>query len=221
LLLPSTCSHASLKTDALAYNHSTLIQIPVEEKNLMPVTMLDPKTALIVVDLQKGIINSPFIHPVSGVIERTGALLDAFRQRDLPVVLVNVAGGAPGRTEQPRRFSTFPEGFSDLIPELDRQAGDIVVTKRTWGAFASTDLEVQLKANGVTQVVVTGVATGTGVEATARQAYEHGFNVTLALDAMTDLRAEAHEYSLASVFPRLGETGSTQDILNLLATRSA
>jgi nicotinamidase-related amidase len=221
LLLPSTCSRASWKTDALAYNHSTLIQFAVEEKNLMPVTTLDPKTALIVVDLQKGIINSPFIHPVAGVIERTRALLDAFRQRDLPVVLVNVTGGAPGRTEQPRRFSTFPEGFTDLIPELDRRAGDIVVTKRTWGAFASTDLEAQLKASGVTQVVVTGVATGTGVEATARQAYEQGFHVTLALDAMTDLRPEAHEYSLASVFPRLGETGSTLDILTLLAARSA
>jgi len=67
----------------------------------MPLTTLDPKTALIVVDLQKGIINSPFIHPVTGVVERTCALLNAFRQRDLPVVLVNVAGGAPGRTEQP------------------------------------------------------------------------------------------------------------------------
>jgi nicotinamidase-related amidase len=169
----------------------------------MPLTALDPKTSLIVVDLQKGIINSPFIHPVAGVIERTCALLDAFRQHDLPVVLVNVAGGAPGRTEQPRRFSTLSEGFSDLIPELDRHFSDIVVTKRTWGAFASTDLETQLKAKGVTQVVVTGVATGTGVEATARQAYEQGFNVTLAVDVMTDARPEAHEYSLASVFPRL------------------
>ncbi len=187
----------------------------------MPLTTLDPKTALIVVDLQKGLINSPFIHPVGGVIKQSYALLDAFRQRDLPVVLVNVAGGAPDRTEQPRRFSTFPEGSSDLIPELDRQASDIVVTKRTWGAFASTDLETQLKAKRVTQVVVTGVATGTGVEATARQAYEQGFNVTLALDAMTDGRPEAHEYSLASVFPRLGEMGSTQDILSLLATGSA
>ena len=59
------------------------------------------------------------------------------------------------------------------------------------------------------------------VETTARTAYEHGYNVTLAIDAMTDMRPEAHEYSLASVFPRLGETGSTQDILNLLAARSA
>jgi nicotinamidase-related amidase len=187
----------------------------------MPVKTLDPKTALIIIDLQKGLMNSPFIHPIAGVIERTRALLEAFRQLDLPVVLVNVAGGSPGRTEQPRRYSTLPEGFSDLIPELDRQSSDIVVTKRTWGAFASTDLEAQLKAKGVTQVVITGVATGTGVEATARQAYEHGFNVTLALDAMTDMRPEAHKYSLTHVFPRLGETGSTQDILDLLATSSA
>jgi nicotinamidase-related amidase len=187
----------------------------------MPLTTLDPKTFLIVVDLQKSIISSPFIHPFAGVIERTCALLDAFRQRNLPVLLVNVAGGALGRTEQPRRFSTLPEGFSDLIPELDRQSSDIVVTKRTWGAFASTDLESQLKATGVTQAVITGVATGTGVEATARQAYEQGFNVTLALDAMTDVRPEAHQYSLTHVFPRLGETGSTPDVLNLLATWSA
>lgn len=187
----------------------------------MPVTMLDPKTALIVVDLQKGIVNLPVIHPIAGVIERTCALLNAFRQRGLPVVLVNVAGAAPGRTEQVRRFATLPEGFSELIPELNRQSGDIVITKRTWGAFANTDLEAQLKAIGVTQVVITGVATGSGVEATARQAYEAGFNVTLAIDAMTDPRPEAHAYSLASVFPRLGETGPTEDILALLTARSA
>lgn len=95
------------------------------------------------------------------------------------------------------------------------------MTKRTWGAFASTDLENRLKAMGVTQVVVTGVATGTGVESTARQAYEHGFNVTLALDAMTDARPEAHDYSIKNVFPKLGETGTAQDIIDLLATRSA
>jgi nicotinamidase-related amidase len=190
-------------------------------ETLVPLTALDPNAALIVVDLQKDLINSPFIHPIADVIERTRALLHAFRRRDLPVVLVNVAGGAPGRTEQPRRYSTIPQGFSDLIPELDRQPSDIVVTQRTWGAFAITNLEAQLKAKGVTHVVVTGVSTGTGVEATALQAYEHGFNVTLALDAMTDMRPEAHEYSLAHVFPRLGETGSTQDILDLLAKRTA
>ena len=73
-----------------------------------------------------------------------------------------------------------------------------------------------MKALGVTQVVIAGVATGTGVEATARQAYEQGFNVTLAIDAMTDMRPEAHDYSIRNVFPRLGETGATQEIVDLL-----
>jgi nicotinamidase-related amidase len=91
------------------------------------------------------------------------------------------------------------------------------VTKQTWGAFATTDLEAQLKALGVTQVVVTGVATSVGVESTARQAYEAGFNVTLPVDAMADLSSEAHERAVALVFPRLGETGATQDVLALLA----
>src|SRR6202050_5687391 len=128
-----------------------------------------------------------------------------------------VAGRAPGRTEQgPRGNTSISEGWTDLLPQLDQQPSDIVVTKRSWGAFATTDLEHQLKARGVTQVVVTGVVTSTGVEATRRQAYEQGFNVTLAIDAMTDVREEAHEYSIKNVFPRVGETGSTQEIFSLL-----
>ena len=185
----------------------------------MPVTTLDPETALIVVDLQRGIVGLPFVSTIDKVVERSRALLDAFRQRGLPVVLVNVAGGAPGRTEQTRRQQTLPPGWTDFIPELGQQPTDIVVTKRTWGAFASTDLENRLKALGITHVVITGVATGTGVEATARQAYELGFNVTLALDAMTDVRPEAHDYSTTNVFPRLGETGTAEDIIHLLEAR--
>ena len=95
------------------------------------------------------------------------------------------------------------------------------MTKRTWGAFANTDLEAQLNALQVTQVVIAGVATGISVEATARQAYEQGFNVTLAIDAMTDMRAEAHDYSIKNVFPRLGETGTSQEIIDLLPARRA
>jgi len=183
----------------------------------MPLTTLDRKTALIVIDLQKGIVKGDFVHPIGEIVGRTRALIEVFRTRSLPVVLVNVAGRAPGRTEQgPRGNLSFSEGWSDLLPELDRQPSDLAVTKRSWGAFATTDLEQQLKAQGVTQVVVTGVATSGGVEATARQAYEQGFNVTLAIDAMTDLREESHRYSIEKVFPRVGETGTTKEIVSLL-----
>jgi nicotinamidase-related amidase len=187
---------------------------------IMALTMLDPITALIIVDLQRGIVDLPSVHAMGDVVARASALATAFRRRRLPVVLVNVAGGAPGRTERPRPGGPFPDGWTDLIPELDRQPDDIAVTKRTWGAFASTDLEGRLRQRRVTQVIIAGVATGTGVESTARQAYEAGFNVTLATDAMTDPRSEAHDYSIANVFPRLGESGSTQAIIDLLATRS-
>ena len=107
------------------------------------------------------------------------------------------------------------------LTTLDPQPADILLMRRTWGVFASTDPERRLKTLGVTQVVITGVAPGTGVESTARQAYEQGFNVTLALDAMTDLRPEAHDYSIRSVFPRLGETGTAQDIIDLLQAKRA
>ncbi|OEC95122.1 MULTISPECIES: isochorismatase family cysteine hydrolase [unclassified Rhizobium] len=188
----------------------------------MALTALDQQTALIVVDLQKGIMSAAFIEPIAPVIERAVALIRAFRQHDLPVVFVKVAGTAPGRAEQPRRhIGPLPDGFTDFIPDLDQQPGDIVVTKYSWGAFATTDLDARLKSLGVTQVVVIGVATGTGVEATARQAFEAGYNVALAIDAMTDTRPEAHAYSIKNVFPRLGETATTEEIMTELAKRNA
>ena len=182
----------------------------------MPVTTLDPKTALIVIDLQKGIVGLPTAHPIGGVLAAATVLTAAFRRRGLPVALVNVAGGAPGRTEQNRSLQGLPADWADLAPELNAQPGDLLVTKRTWGAFTNTDLAARLKALGVTQVALAGVATSIGVESTARQAYELGFNVTLALDAMTDMSREAHDNSVARIFPRLGETGSAREIVDLL-----
>jgi nicotinamidase-related amidase len=183
----------------------------------MTISTLDAKTALLVVDLQKGIVGLPTAHPMADVMANTVKLLGAFRQRGLPVVLINVAGGAPGRIEQSRVRREMPAGWADLVPELDRQPGDHIVTKRTWGAFTNTDLEQRLRQAGVTQVVIAGVATGAGVESTARHAHELGFNVALAVDAMTDLSAEAHDHSVERIFPRLGEIGTTKQITDLVS----
>ena len=182
----------------------------------MTVTTLDANTALIVIDLQQGTVTRPTAPPMDEVVRHAVALTEAFRRHRLPVVLVNVAGGAPGRTEQARDHREFPAGWTDLIPELNRQPRDHVVTKRTPGAYTNTGLEAHLRALGVTQVVIVGVSTSNGVEVTARQAYELGFNVTLATDAMTDLQADAHAYSITRVFPRIAETGTTQEIIGLL-----
>lgn len=182
----------------------------------MPLTTLDPKTALIVIDLQQGIVALPTAQPTDVIVARAAALADAFRKHHLPVVLVNVAGGAPGRAEQIRNIADLPAGWTDLVPALNQQPSDHLVTKKTWGAFTGTNLAAYLKDQGVTQIVIAGVATSIGVESTARHAHELGFNVTLAIDAMADLRADAHTNSITNIFPRLGETGSAREIIDLL-----
>jgi nicotinamidase-related amidase len=179
----------------------------------MPLTTLDPQTALILIDLQKGIVSYPTAHPADDVVGNAGRLARAFRNRGLPVILVNVVGSASGRVEQVRRPAERPADWADLVPELDPQPSDHRVSKKTWGAFTHTDLESHLRSLAVTQVVLAGIATSIGVESTARQAYELGFNVTLAIDAMTDLNADAHLNSVTRIFPRLGETGTTREIL--------
>jgi nicotinamidase-related amidase len=182
----------------------------------MPLTKLDTTTALIVIDLQKIILGLPTVHPVGEVVNQAAVLADAFRRHRLPVVLVNGDGVAPGRTEQAFRMHEFPAGWTDLLPELNQQPEDHIVTKQTWGAFTNTDLDEYLKKQRVTQVVIVGIATSFGVESTARHAYEFGFNVTLAVDAMTDMNADAHTNSITRIFPRLGETGTAQQIIDLL-----
>lgn len=184
----------------------------------MPVTTIDPKPALVVIDLQKGILTAPTVHPVDGILDRAASLATAFRRHGLPVVLVNVAGGAPGRTEAGARASgqTRPADWADLAEELDVRPGDHLVTKHRWGAFHGTGLDELLQGLGVTQVVLAGIATSLGVESTARAAHEHGYHVVLATDAMTDLDADAHENSIGRIFPRLGETASTGEIVDVL-----
>jgi nicotinamidase-related amidase len=186
----------------------------------MPITTLDPRTALIVIDLQKGIVGMPTVHPGAEIVKRAAALAEAFRRHGLPVVLVNVDSLAPGRTEQQApNLAAFPADWTELVPELNRRPHDHAVTKRTWGAFTGTGLDAHLKGLGVTQVVIAGIATSAGVDSTARQAHELGYHVTLAVDAMTDRSGEAHANSVARIFPRLGETGTTQDVIDLLDKR--
>ena len=187
----------------------------------MPITTLDPTSALVVIDLQKGLLGYPTLRPIAEIIDTAATLATAFRRHGLPVALVSVDARAPGRTDHARPWTPPPAGWDELVPELAAQPGDIRITKRVPGAFGDSPLASELRARGVTQVVVVGVSSSQGVEATARGAYDLGFNVTLPLDAMTDVDAAQHAYSTTRVFPRIAETGASADVLALLATRGA
>jgi nicotinamidase-related amidase len=183
----------------------------------MPLTKLDATAALIVIDLQKGIVGLPTVHPATKIVARSAQLAHAFRERGLPVVLVNVTGTAPGRTDVgPRNLSSLPADWAELVPELEQQPGDYLVSKQRVGAFIGTSLDEILRKRGVTQVFVTGIATCGGVEATARSASDYGYNVVIVLDAVTDRDAEAHQITVQKIFPRISETDTTDNVLRLL-----
>ncbi|MFB7504150.1 MULTISPECIES: isochorismatase family cysteine hydrolase [Streptomyces] len=186
----------------------------------MSVTAVDRKTALIVVDLQKGIIGLPLAHPAADVLARNAELLAAFRRRRLPVVLVNVAGGPAGRNDLGASFPTPAAGWTELVAELNAGDGDHLVTKYSRSAFTRTGLDEWLRERGVTQVVVTGIATSSGVESTARDAHEQGYHVTVAVDAVTDTDGAAHDHTIARIYPRIAETGTTREVLSALAVAS-
>jgi nicotinamidase-related amidase len=182
----------------------------------MPLTNLDSNAALVVIDLQKGIVGIPAAHPVSEIVDRSAQLARAFRQRGLPVVLVNVVSGPPGRSDAGRPKYVLPDDWAELVPELEQQPSDLFVSKRSWGAFLTTSLHEILHERGVTQIFLTGISTSAGVESTARSAYDLGYNVVLVVDAITDRNSEIHQHCVETIFPRLGETETTANILKML-----
>ena len=191
----------------------------------MPVSTIDENVALVVIDLQNSTVGRPGLTPRSGaeVVANTVRLADAFRAAGKPVVLVRMItlGGvdAPaGRTQIGSRSGGAepPAGWDQIVPELTGHPEDLVVSKRNWGAFHGTDLDLLLRRRGITQIVLTGVATSIGVDSSARAAYEHGYHVVVAEDAITDLRPDAHALSTGWIFPLLGEVGTVEHILALL-----
>jgi len=182
----------------------------------MPLTQIDPVAALVVIDLQKGIVGMPCgPHATADVVKRSAELAVEFRKRNLPVVLVNVEGRAPGRVDATVNFSP-PDGWAELAPELGRESSDYTVTKFQIGAFYGTALERILRRAGVTQIFLTGLATTVGVEATARQAYDLGFNVVIVEDAMSDMNADNHQHAMTAVYPRIAEVTTMADALGKL-----
>ncbi len=168
----------------------------------MSLTKLDEVAALIVVDVQKGIVSVPTVHPTTEIVQRSATLGRAFRERKLPVVLVNVTGAAPGRVDTPRPNFAPPPDWADLAPELDTQPSDYLASKQRWGTFIGTDLDAYLRSGNVTQVFITGISTSAGVESTARSAYDLGYHVVVVTDAVTDRNPKPTATASGTVFLR-------------------
>jgi nicotinamidase-related amidase len=184
------------------------------------ITLPAGTTALILIDLQKGIVSRPIEpHSAESVLAKGRDLARRFRDAASPVVLVNVSFSPDFRdalktpVDQPPQIPPggFPEGWAELADGL-AEPSDIRITKRQWGAFYGTDLDLQLRRRGVTTVVIGGIATNMGVESTARAAHEHGYAVVLAEDAASTWSPEMHAFAVDHIFPRLGRVAKSHEI---------
>jgi nicotinamidase-related amidase len=186
---------------------------------------IDPKrTALVVIDLQHGIVGrSPAPHSGPEVVSRAGSLAAALRKAGGTVVWVRVMPSADGKDAlHPPADAPLvtpaerPANWAELVPELDRRPEDMVITKRQWGAFYGTELDLQLRRRAVDTIILCGITTNIGVESTARDAYERGYHQIFVEDATSARSAEEHEFVMRTAFPRMGRVRSTAEVLRAL-----
>ncbi len=182
---------------------------------------LNPKTtALILIDLQKGIVSFPSEpHSATDVIKNAQKLTGAFHEAHALVILVHVSASPDGKdmlhpdADQPMvRRGEMPKDWAEIVPELTPTVNDLLITKHQWGAFYGTELDLELRRRGITTIVIGGISTNMGVESTARDAYERGYQLIFAEDAMSSMAEADHAFAISRIFPRIGKIRKTQEI---------
>jgi nicotinamidase-related amidase len=179
---------------------------------------LDPQnTALVLIDLQKGVLAMPVApHPAAAVYERSMQLAQRFHAAKAPVVWVrvsfcaNLADAPRLPVDQPTNYAALPPGWDEF--PAPPSVSDLVITKRQWGAFYGTELDLQLRRRGVHRIVLGGIATHIGVESTARSAAEHGYELVIPEDLCSSTVAEAHAFSFKHIFPRIARITASDGI---------
>jgi nicotinamidase-related amidase len=189
---------------------------------------LDPKsTALVVIDLQRGIVardTKPYA--AAQVVEQAARLTKRFREAGALVVLVHVAF-APDFADRlnppadsPTPVAPLPKEWSDFVPELGSDPRDVIITKHNWGAFYGTELDLQLRRRHIRTLVLGGIATNMGVESTARDAYERGYEQVFVEDACATFSEEMHAFPFKNIFPRIGRVKSADEVWRALDVRA-
>lgn len=175
------------------------------------------QTALVLIDLQHLIVGRELApHRGSDVVERCANLADSVRNAGGKVVYVHVLVNdmirLPADVQRPAA-GEIPANACDIMPGAGMQKGDLLITKRQWGAFYATDLDQQLRRRGIKTIILGGISTNMGVESTARAAFDRGYEIVFASDAMTSSKAEWHEFSVGQIFPQMGRVRTTEQII--------
>lgn len=188
----------------------------MKELNLIP-----EKTALVAIDFQQGVINGE-LKPYSSqkIVENASKLIKKFIEKGAFVALVRVSTDGKDfpnpKADLENNILSFPEGWDKYIPEIENIKGAHFITKKQWGAFHGTGLDLQLRRRGIDTIVLCGAYTGIGVDTTAREAFQHGYHQIFAEDAMGSISKEEHDYVCENIFPKIGKVRLTNEILSSL-----
>ncbi len=180
------------------------------------------QTALVLIDLEHGIVGRDLApHTGKDVVARCAELAKAFRAAGgtvayVHVLLHDIVRPVADMPMVPPGAPPPPPEMSELVPEAGFAEGDLLITKRQWGAFHGTPLDLLLRRRGVTTIVLAGIATNIGVESTARAAIEHGYDVVFAEDATSTMYAELHAFAIEKLFPIIGRVRSVAEITEAL-----
>ncbi len=179
-------------------------------------------TALIIIDLQEGILNpEPTPFTAEQIVGHAATLGRAFAQAGAPIVLTttdfaNSYADAPkGLADTPWALPEqgLPANFAKLVPAIDELPATLRLAKRQMSAFFGTELDLQLRRRGCETVLICGVATNFGVEATARQAFDLNYNVVIASDACSSVAPGLHDFSVTMILPRIARLRNTADLV--------
>ncbi|SED55417.1 Nicotinamidase-related amidase [Rhizobiales bacterium GAS191] len=183
---------------------------------------LDPRTtALVLIDVQKGILPLPLApYDAARIVENGATLGRRFAEAGATLVLVHVAYSSsyadkPSQAvdvPMPAPPGGLPAQWSEFAPEIEALPADIIITKRQWGAFHGTELDLQLRRRGITTIVLGGIATNFGVESTAREAWQHNYAVVVVEDACTSVGTDLHRFSVENILPRVARVRRTAEI---------
>jgi nicotinamidase-related amidase len=196
---------------------------------VMSLALTPRSTALVLIDLQKGILGNTLTPYDGAQVVRNGVRIGrALRQAGGTVVLVHVAFAADNadRLRQPVDAATpvppggMPAEWSEFVPDAEALHADVIITKRQWSAFHGTELDLQLRRRGVDTILLGGVATNFGVESTARDAWQHSYSVVLAEDATTSNGPDMHKFAVERILPRVARIRSTDEIVAALEAAS-
>lgn len=182
-------------------------------------------TALVLIDLQKGILRIPVVpHPPGEILARAAGLTESFRKAGATIIRTRVAWSSDFRdalqpvVDRPIQGPIPGPDWAEFPPALQVEAGDLDITKRQWGAFYGTELDLQLRRRGIRTLVLAGISTNHGVESTARVAWEHGYELLLVEDVMASLSAEMHGFAVNAIFPLIGRVRSAKQVAAMLAS---